>query len=330
VGFRHQSSAGIRRDAALSFSTSGIGISARTGEPAEPGGSTAAPLPDASRPRFELRPRRGAIFARRYRRAFRRGLDAFARDDVATALAEMEQALERGGADLASVQAFVAFCFLALGRLSEAATRLRRVATSDAPLPDRLMRRHVSSGILEIHVTPRITAHAGIDRGGVALLLVEILQHLERNAEAIDLLETIGAHTQSAAVALCLADRYLADGAWGEVDRVTDMFTSNVDDLSLQILILRARAQRERGAFIPALTTLREALRFRKRDPLLMNEARYERALLYESEGKHALARKDLERIFNHEPDFRDVAKRLSSPWHRGDYDLELLPSDAG
>ena len=93
---------------------------------------------------------------------------------------------------------------------------------------------------------------------------------------------------------------------------MTDAFTSNVDDLSLRILIIRARAQRERGVFIPTLTTLREALRFRKRDPSLLNAARYERALLYEAEGKVALARKDLERIFDHGPGFRDVAQRLS------------------
>jgi tetratricopeptide (TPR) repeat protein len=332
VGFRYHRSVALGRGVGLSFSASGIGISARTPEPTEQEGSGARPaLPRPSRPLFAPRSRKGIFVAGRYRRAFRRGLAELAQGNAGIALVEMERASVKGGAGRASIQLFVAFCLIELERLPEAACALRWVVASDAPLPDQLMRKHLSASVLEVHVTPNITAHTGMDRGGVALLLAEILQHVGRPLEAIDLLETLVARTRSAAVALCLADRYLADEAWDEVERVTDAFTSNVDDLSLQILILRARAQRERGAFIPTLTTLREALRFRKRDPSLLNAARYERALMYEAEGKRALARKDLERIFDHEPDFRDVAQRLSgSPLLLSDYDLELLPSDAG
>ena len=244
----------------------------------------------------------------------------------------MERASLKGGAERASVQLFLALCLIDLGRLPEAASRLRALVASDAQLPDRLMHRNLSDGVLETHVTPNITAHTALDRIGASLLLAEVLQRTHRPSEAIDLLEMLGARTRSLVLALCLADLYLAEGAWEDVERVTDAFASNVDDLSLRILIIRARAQRERGVFIPTLTTLREALRFRKRDPFLLNAARYERALLYEAEGKRALARKDLERIFDHGPGFRDVAQRLSgSPLAPSDFDLEeLLPSDAG
>jgi tetratricopeptide (TPR) repeat protein len=332
VAFRQHASVVLGKGVGLSFSTSGIGISARTSDPADPATSETRPaLPAPSRPRFTVRPRRGILALRRYRRAFRRGLLALSDDEAGIALQEMEQASEKAGAEHVSVQFFVALCLIDLRRLPEAASGLREVVASDAPLPDRLMRTRVSKGILEVHLTPNVTAHTGMDRGGAALLLAEILQHLERPSEAIELLETLGTRTKSAAVALSLADLYMADEEWDEVERVTDAFTTNLDDLSLQILIMRARAQRERTAFIPALITLREALRFRARDRFLLNAARYERALLYEAEGKRALARKDLERIYDRAPGFRDVAQRLSgTPLVPSDYDLELLPSDTG
>jgi len=243
------------------------------------------------------------------------------------ALMEVERASAKARGERTSIQLFAALSLIQLGRLQEAASALRTVVVSSVPLPDRLMRRHLARGVLEVHVTPNITAHASMDRGGVALLLAEVYQHIERRQDAIDLLEALGARTRSAAVALFLADLYLAEGAWDEVERVTDAFTANLDDLSVQILVLRARAQRRRGAFIPTLTTLREALRFRRRDPGLLNEARYERALMYEAEGKRALARKDLERIFDHGPDFRDVAQRLAgSPLLLSDLDLKVDP----
>ena len=329
MGFRHHGPVALGAGVGLSFSTSGIGISARTPDPTEAGEPAAQPeLASPSQPQISVRPRRG-IVVRRYRRAFRRGLVALARGEAGMALMEMEQASGKAGKGRASIQLFSALALIQLGCFPEAVSALRRVVATDAPIPDRLMRRYLSRGVLEIHVTPNVTAHAGIERGGVALLLVETYQHVQRREAAIDLLEALGARTKSAAVALCLADLYLAEGAWDEVERVTEAFTANLDDLSLQILILRARAQRERGMFIPALRTLREALRFRKRDALLLNEARYERALLYEAEGKRALARKDLERIFDHGPGFRDVAKRLSgSRLLLSDLDLALAADE--
>jgi tetratricopeptide (TPR) repeat protein len=333
VGSQHRTSAALGKGVGLSFSPSGIGISARTPDPTDERTSEGRPaLPSPTRPQFSVRPGRGIFAVRRYRRAFRRGLIAFAKDKPGVALQEMEQASMRGGAERASVQLFLALCLIELDRLPEAASSLRALVASGAQLPDRLMRANLSGGVLESHVTPNITAHTSLDRVGAALLLAETLQRVQRPSEAIDLLEMLGARTKSLVISLCLADLYLAEGAWEDVERVTDAFTSNVDDLSLRILIIRARAQRERGVFIPTLTTLREALRFRKRDPFLLNAARYERALLYEAEGKRALARKDLERIFDHGPGFRDVAQRLSgSPLAPSDFELEeLLPSDAG
>jgi tetratricopeptide (TPR) repeat protein len=306
------------------LSSGGVGISARV-----PDTPDTATLPAPSPARFEIRSRH-RWFLRRGSRAFGRGIEALSSGDASRALDELEHASTARGGDAASVQLFTGLCLIHLDRLPEAADRLGEVVASDAPLPDRLMRQHLTAGVLEVHVTPHVNAHASMDRGGVALLLAELLQHDDRAKDATDLLETYGARTNSAALALCLADRYLMDRAYDDVERVTEPFATNVDNLTLQILILRARAQRERGSLIPALITLREALRFKERDAYLLNEARYERALVYEAGDKRALARKDLERIHDHEPGFRDVAARLQgTPLEPSDYMLGLRPTEA-
>jgi hypothetical protein len=332
MGFRHHRTVELGRGAGMSLSSGGIGISARIPDlPAADAAASDIPLPAPSPATFELRRRHQFLVIRRGSRAFGRGLEALAHGNAGLALTEMQQAAAGRGGDLASVQLFTGLCLMQLDRMPEATASLGSVVGSDVPLPDRLMRQHLSRGTLEVHITPNVTAHTGMDRGGVALLLSELLQHTGQSKRSTDLLETYGARTHSTALALCLADRYLIDGAWEDVERVTDPFAINVDDLTLHILILRARAQRERGAFIPTLTTLREALRFKDRDAYLLNEARYERALVYEAGGKRALARKDLERIHDHEPEFRDVATRLrESQLVLSDYDLELLPTEAG
>jgi tetratricopeptide (TPR) repeat protein len=325
MGFRHHRTVELGRGAGSSLSSGGVGISARV-----PDMPDDAVLPAPSAPRFDVRARHQWFVLRRRSRAFGRGVEALSKGDASGALGELEHAAAARHGDAASIQLFTALALIRLDRLPDAADSLSLVVASDAPLPDRLMRQHLAAGVLEVHVTPHVNAHASMDRGGVALLLAELLQHEDRAKEATDLLETYGARTNSAALALCLADRYLMDRAYDDVERVTDPFATNLDNLTLQILILRARAQRERGALIPALITLREALRFKERDRYLLNEARYERALVYEAGGKRALARKDLERIRDHEPGFRDVAERLQgAPFEPSDYALGLLPTEA-
>ena len=160
---------------------------------AEPASGDKPALPSPTRPGFSVRPGKGIFAMRRYRRAFRRGLIAFAQGKPEIALQEMEQASLKGGAERASVQLFLALCLIDLGRLPEAASRLRALVASGAPLPDRLMHTNLSGGVLEAHVTPNVTAHTSLDRIGAALLLAEVLERTHRPSEAIELLEMLGA-----------------------------------------------------------------------------------------------------------------------------------------
>ena len=243
--------------------------------------------------------------------AFASGISSLALGDADASLADLQRAAEEEGSR-ASVQLCLALVAIAQERLSDAVELLRAVVASNEALPDDLMQTHLVRGALEVQVTTNLTAHTPLDRAGAALLLGELLQRLGRTAEVAELLETLGWRTQDPALALALADLYVEEGLHLEVARVTGRFTANTNDLALQILLLRARARRERGDFAFALATLEEALRFPQRDPHLLRAAHYERALTLEARGHEDLALQELQVIFEEDRGFRDVASRLS------------------
>lgn len=66
-----------------------------------------------------------------------------------------------------------------------------------------------------------------------------------------------------------------------------------------------------------ALEAYKDALRSKKREPELLNEARYERAKLYLATGKKAQGRKELEKVYAEDAGFRDVAELLRQDLRR-------------
>ena len=118
---------------------------------------------------------------------------------------------------------------------------------------------------------------------GAALLLAEVYQRVERIPEAIELVESLGALSNDPACALSLADLYAAQHRWDEVVRVTDGFTTNADDVTALILASRTEALRELGLNDASITSAKEALRFKKRNPDVLRAAGYARALTYEA-----------------------------------------------
>lgn len=273
-------------------------------------GRPAAPPP--SPPYLQIRPE--IVGASESAQPFASGLSALAFDDADGALAHLERAAEEAGgaSTFASIRLSLALVALAQDRRADAVDLLRTVVASDESLPDDRMKRSLAKGALEVHVTQNLTVHTSLDRGGAALLLAEVLQSLGRDTEAADLLETLGWRTQQPALALALADHYFERDLLSEVSRVTGRFTANTDDLSLQILLLRARARRSGGDLAFALATLEEALRFPDRDPHLLRAVHYERALTLEARGHEELALRELGSIYDEDPAFRDVAARLS------------------
>jgi tetratricopeptide (TPR) repeat protein len=81
--------------------------------------------------------------------------------------------------------------------------------------------------------------------------------------------------------------------------------------VSLQVRIYQAQALQAQGMNDAALDAYKDALRSTRRDRDLLREARYLRGCLYLGAGKKSQARKDLERVYADDPQFRDVRELL-------------------
>jgi tetratricopeptide (TPR) repeat protein len=145
----------------------------------------------------------------------------------------------------------------------------------------------------------------------VALMLAEVYQNCGRSESAIELLESLGSLSPTAEFALSLAELYFEREQWQDVSRVTEGFETNEDDLTAQLLAIRAHALGELNMPEAALTVAKEALRFKKRRPETLRFARYIRAGSYEQLGRRAQARKEPERIYAEDARYADVAQRL-------------------
>jgi hypothetical protein len=110
---------------------------------------------------------------------------------------------------------------------------------------------------------------------------------------------------------LSLCDLLYEDG---DYDGVV-LAASNVEgdsDAGLACLHLKAKALGKQGLLDGATEVLSACLkRTAKRDPDLLRDIRYERALLYEQAGQASRAKKDLEKLYAEEPGYADVRERL-------------------
>jgi tetratricopeptide (TPR) repeat protein len=228
------------------------------------------------------------------------------------ALDALEDCMARDPSRLHSGEEYFAgFCLVALGRHEEAAKVLEEVMASPVELPDQLMRKYGIGGVAFVSVTRNVVVQVPHGNLAAALLLAELHQESGRIEQAVELLETLGSVAPEPAFALSLADLYDELGQRDPALRVTDDFVTNTDDATCQLLVYRARAFEEKGMFVTALETLKEALKSKKRNPEILKQARYERALVYDVMGSESKARTDLEKIYALDPHFADVASRL-------------------
>jgi tetratricopeptide (TPR) repeat protein len=205
---------------------------------------------------------------------------------------------------------FAAMSLIALARYEDAIDALEDVVASSVGLPDPLMVKYGVTGMTQVQVTPNVVAELPISPVGAALMLAELYQEIGSPKQAIELLESLGSVAPDPIFALSLAELYTGESAWDDVVRVSEGFT-NTDDATCELLAMRANALYEVGLMEAAIAAAKEALRSSKRAPELLRAARYVRALAYEANGKKAMARKDLERIYAEDSRFIDVAERL-------------------
>jgi tetratricopeptide (TPR) repeat protein len=274
-----------------------------------PSGGRATAAPTAIAPTY---PKAG-ILAPKAERLFVQGVTAYMQGRHADALEAFEDVEARDvGEEHIGEEFFAGMCLVGLDRLDEAIPYLEDVLASELSIPDPLMTKYRIGGAMEISVTPAVPVTVPMSNLGVALLLAEAYQGTDERQKAIELLESLGAEAPGEPVfALSLGDLYSEAGQWDEVVRVTEGVQTNEDDVTLNILVLRASALNELGMSEAALALTKECLRTKKRSSELLRLARYMRGRAYESAGKASLARKEYEKVYAEEASYADVAERL-------------------
>jgi tetratricopeptide (TPR) repeat protein len=255
---------------------------------------------------------RAGLFAPKEDKAFVHGVTAYMQSRHEEALGFFRQVmqLDQRGAHVGE-ELFAGMCLIALERPAEAITPFETVVASHTSIPDGLMTKYGVRGDLRIQITPMIEATLPMSSLSAALMLAELYQHTDQPQRAIELLESLGSVTGQPVFALSLAELYANANRASDVLRVSEEFTSNEDDLTAQLLVFRADALFDKGLNDAALASLKEAMRFRSRDAVILRQARYLRATILEKAGRKAQSRKDLERIYAEDPHFLDVAERL-------------------
>ena len=195
---------------------------------------------------------------------------------------------------------------------AEAVAWLESIVRADIDFPTPLMEKYRHEGSLTVSITPSVAATVPLDGLGAALLLAELYQKQGRLEEAIGVLEEVEEIAGEPAVTLSLCELYAHSGLWdGVVGRAGGCAVS--DDVTLETAILHGRALREKGMHEAAAAVLTGALRSKKnRSPQLLNEARYWRAVSYETAGRRSQADREFQRLYAEAPDFRDVAQRVA------------------
>jgi tetratricopeptide (TPR) repeat protein len=262
-------------------------------------------------PAVAMYPKAG-LFAPKEEKEFVKGVTAYMQGRPGDALAHLQASSARDTAQRHIAEEFFeGLSYAALNKLDEAQLPFEDTLASDQEIPDALMMKYGVGGMIQVQVTPFVLAELPMSHVGAALLLSEVYQATGQAERAVELLESLGSVAAEPIFALGLAELYDAQELFDEVLRVTEGFTENQDDGTAQLLVFRANALAEKGLKDAALATLKEALRFPSRSPLILRLARYVRASVYERMGRKAQARKDLERIYAEDPSLGDVGKRL-------------------
>jgi tetratricopeptide (TPR) repeat protein len=156
-------------------------------------------------------------------------------------------------------------------------------------------------------VAPGVSVELPVGRDSVGLMLAELHQEAGDLPAAIAVVEQLEPTTYAA---VSLAELYSQAGRHADVVEVTEG-VSNQDDATALLCVFRGIAFRQQGFHEAAREAFKEALRSKKRDPVVRHRALLERAKSYVSEGKQGLARKDLERILAEDSDYDGLQELL-------------------
>jgi tetratricopeptide (TPR) repeat protein len=339
MGFRIQKSIRLGKFLRLNISKSGIGFSAGLGPlrlgtgPAGTYFSADLPGPFSYRKRLNNRrpldyvdpsrkpktkakpapapspPPSPGLFAPRREKELAKGLQAYEAANTETALEHfLAVAAEEPGA------AILAASILAEGDNKDfrASELLEGVIQSDEEFPSPLMEKYLAGLEVEVNLTDHVSVLVPIDGLAATLLLVELYQAQRRPREAIALLEEVAELSPEPVLVLSLCELYAKRELWpGIIEWASQI--EPVDDVTLEIVIYYGRALQDKGLHEAAISVFSKGLRKKAgRNPQLLREAAYWRAVSYQTQGQHKQALRELQFVFAEDPHFKDVAQRLA------------------
>jgi len=165
-------------------------------------------------------------------------------------------------------------------------------------------------------ITEDVVAHIAPCERGTRLALVEIAQRAGEHCAAHQHLRALLSEANDDAVVL-LSFVELALDTPEDTDLLQDVVgrtveVDNITPVDTAILLYRGKALAALGLPAAAIDVFTLANRRRKdRSPELLQQVRYERAMLYEQVGKRARARREFEKLYAADPRFADLAERL-------------------
>ena len=241
------------------------------------------------------------------------GLAALSDGQEADALRLMEGSLDQD-ATMADAAWLAGFMRLKLEHFDTAARHFQLAVQQSQKLGEMFGQYGLSPRIA-LPVTLEVTAELQPNAHSALLGLVEVLQLQGKDSEAVTYLETLLASQADDPVALASYAELVLDmedqSRWQKVVVLT-AHIGNETAIHTAVLMLRGKALVRLGMDHAAEGVLTTALRRTKdRAETLLREIRYQRALVYERQGKRAQARRELERVYAEEPEFEDVAQRL-------------------
>lgn len=251
-----------------------------------------------------LRTRRPGWFAPKGEKALHRAL---ATQDEA-ALGTIADSGGRYAVASNSLLAIVGSCDDDAGLERRARAIYAALAAGD-PGADPFIRKYAPGLSTFVPVTEQVGAELPMNRMGLALLYVETLQELGRLEDAADYVAGL---ERNEVTALSLAELWIALERWPEVIDLTTGVT-NADDFTALMLVYRGIAFREQGYHDAAREAFRDALRSKKRSPLVRHLALFARSQCSVAQRRFAAARKDLETILNENPSYDGLQAALDA-----------------
>lgn len=170
-------------------------------------------------------------------------------------------------------------------------------------------RKYFQQLSLKIQITPGISFDDSFGEEAFGFLYAEILQDAKDSMAAFVVLEEMSANQLSA---VSVVDIELSEGKYQDVLDSTEEVELE-DEATGMLYIMRAAALSQLGFHDGALEAIKKVVAKRSLDEEVRNRALWERANIYERQGKRTQALKELEKIVLADSKYPEVIERIQS-----------------